>query len=47
MVKINLHIPESLYTEVKLMSVMTKKTMSAFVRLALIEMIRQIKQKKS
>ncbi len=44
--KISLHITEALYIEVKLMSVLTKRTMSKFVRLSLMDKIRELKQKK-
>jgi len=46
MPKINLHISEHLMIEIKIMAVLTKKSMSEFIRLALQDKIRQLKEKK-
>lgn len=38
-------VSESFFTEIKIMAILTKKTMSAFIRLAIQEQIKRVKEK--
>lgn len=45
MPKINLHISEQLLMEIKIMAVMTRRSMSQFIRQALQEKMKDLKEK--
>lgn len=46
MAKINFHFSDSQLTELKIVSILTKKTMSEFIRLAIQAQIKKVKEQK-